>query len=319
MIESLAVYSGAAAGLATSALWTATSLFFTAAGRRLGPTVVNIIRIWFAVLLLGITHRLLSGQWIPDALAGQVVFLALSGVIGLTIGDQALFTAFVDIGPRMALLIMTLSPLLAALLGWIVLGETLGATAWLGMAMTIGGVGWVVAERQPTARIGQTARRARGILLALIGAVCQAGGLLLSKQGMGHGWLDKSQHMNPQAATFVRMAFAALGTLPIAAYYIYRARARGRSLRHPRGRPSPWRSGLLFTGCGAVVGPFLGVWMSLVASDRAPLGVAQTLCSLGPIIILPCVWIIHKESIGIRAIVGAVMAVSGAALLFFQT
>ena len=318
MLESLAIYSGPAAGVATSMLWTATSLFFTAASKRLGPTVVNVIRIWIAVLLLGTTHRLLTGNWIPEAVVGQVALLALSGIVGLTIGDQALFTAFVDIGPRLAMLIMTLSPLFAALFGWLALGETLGPTAWAGMAMTIGGVAWVVSERQPAQSRLRPSRRVRGMLLAVVGAVCQAAGLLFSKQGMGHGWLEESERMDPQTATFVRMVFAALATIPLTVFYFRRMRRSTHARTRSMGKRRMLGSGLLFTACGAIVGPFMGVWMSLVASDRAPLGIAQTLCSLGPIFILPCVRIIHKEPITTRAIGGAILAVSGAALLFFM-
>ncbi len=64
-------------------------------------------------------------------------------------------------------------------------------------------------------------------------------------------------------------------------------------------------------------GPFLGVWMSLVASDRAPLGVAQTLCGLSPVFILPFAALIHKERVSPRAVLGAVVAVGGSAVLFF--
>ncbi len=140
------VYIGPAAGVATSILWTATSLLFTAAGRRIGATLVNAVRIALAIVLLGVTHRFLQGVWIPDAVSRQVVLLGLSGILGLTIGDQALFVSFMDIGPRLAVLIMTTSPLIAAVLGWLVLGESLGWLACVGIMVTLGGVAWVVLE-----------------------------------------------------------------------------------------------------------------------------------------------------------------------------
>ncbi len=318
MIENLQDYIGPAAGVGTSVMWTFCMLFFTAAGKRLGSVVVNVSRIFMAIVLLGVTHRLLAGQWIPETLGRQVLFLALSGVIGLTIGDQALFTAFVDIGPRLSALIMTTSPLFAAIFGWVFLGESLHGLALTGMALTLGGVAWVVAERPPTV-IGETMpHRARGIFLALVGAACQAGGLLLSKQGMGHGWLEEGQRMSPQAATLIRMTFAGLGTLPII-LYCWRRGVGGASGGAVRWWSSPTvRAGIGFTCCGAVAGPFLGVWMSLVASDRAPLGIAQTLCSLTPIFLLPATAMIHKERITARAVLGALIAVAGSALLFVK-
>jgi drug/metabolite transporter (DMT)-like permease len=317
MDPNLDAYVGSAAGVATSLLWTATSLLFTAAGKRLGPTVVNATRITFAIVLLGLTHRLLSSQWIPDATSRQVLYLALSGVVGLSIGDQALFTSFLHIGPRLAMLIMTTSPLFAAFFGWLALGETLSLRAGIGVLMTLGGVAWVVMERPQGQTFVTTRRWIRGVVLASIAAACQAGGLLLSKQGMGHGWLPQDEHLGPQAATLTRMVFAGLGMIPIVLLHARRERKQ-RSIGTFPQPTGPVPSGVAFACAGAVVGPFLGVWMSLVAADRAPIGIAQTLCSLPPIFLLPFAATIHKERISMRAVFGAIVAVAGSALLFLQ-
>ncbi len=323
MFIPFAPYLGLAAGLATSLLWTATSLLFTAAARRIGPTVVNASRLLLAVVLHALTHLLLFATLIPNATPTQVLLLALSGIVGLTIGDQALLIAFVDIGPRLAMLVMTTSPLFAALFGWVVLGETLHATAWLGIALTIGGVSWVVLERPQVDTRRTMPRWLRGMVLALLAAACQAGGLLLSKQGMGHGFLPDDQHLAPQAATLIRVFFAGLGMVPILALHVRRERKR-RALLVELDRPEDRthigsrRAGLIFCGLGTIVGPYLGVWMSLVAADRAPLGIAQTLCSLSPIFLLPFAALLYGERIGPRAVAGALMAVAGSTLMFIQ-
>jgi drug/metabolite transporter (DMT)-like permease len=310
---------GSAAGIATSVLWTGTSLLFTAAAKRLGALVVNTARICMAVVLLGITHRLLTGDWLPDVNSRQVLYLGLSGLVGLAIGDQALFTAFVDIGPRLAMLVMTSAPLFAALFGWAQLGEKPAPLDWLGIAITLIGIAWVIAERprmvgQPPGVTGMMpTRRGRGLTLAFIGAACQAGGFLLSKVGMGHGWLPRAEHVDPQTASLVRMFFAALCMTPI--LLLHGVRGRTRQAGMARRAHSNVAAALLFTLGGATVGPFLGMWMSLVAGDHIPLGVAQTLLSLPPVFILPFAYWIHKEHIGFRAVAGAVLAVAGVAIL----
>jgi drug/metabolite transporter (DMT)-like permease len=267
MLQWLEAYAGPAAGIATSALWTATALFFTAASKRIGPVAVNAARIALAIVLLGVTHRLLAGAWAPAANGDQVLLLGLSGIVGLSLGDQFLFTAFVRIGPRIAMLIMATAPLLAALFGWLALDETMGRTAWLGIALTLFGVSWVIFERRRNDSAAHRAHRVRGIVFAFIAAGCQAGGLLLSKQGMGHGWLPPDQHLDPQAATLIRMVFAGLGVVPILALHLFR-RERRYIRRERFGSP---KSAWLLAAGGAVVGPYLGVWMSLVAADRTPL------------------------------------------------
>lgn len=315
MIPALELIKGPAAGVATSVLWTGTSVLFTGAGKRLGAVLVNSSRIAMAIVLLAVTHRVSSGTWIPDAHAEQLLFLALSGIVGLAIGDQALFVSFVLIGPRLAMLCMTTAPLFAALFAWAALGETLTPLAFLGMILTVGGVAWVVLERPHPRLMIPTAHRRRGVILGLAAAACQAGGLLLSKQGIGHGSLPESQHLPPLAATYLRMVFAGLGVLPILVVHALRQRQLRRVGVRPKRIGSP-AAGWLFTVGGAVFGPFLGVWMSLVAANNAPVGVAQTLCSLPPVFILPYSHWVQKEHVSRRAVLGAIIAVAGSALLF---
>lgn len=320
-------YVGHSAAIAGALFWTATSLLFTAAGRRIGSLAVNTIRLPIAVVLLGLTYRALSGQWIPDVPAGQVLLLALSGVVGLAIGDQCFFTAFVDIGPRLTTLMMTTSPLFAALFGYLALGERLEPAAWLGMFLTIVGVAWVLLEKPkhpatdpaggervapgPFLSRGQP-HFVRGLILAVIGAACQAGGLMLSKQGMGHG-VEGGVAVAPEAATLVRLVFATAVAIPV--FLVFQRRL---TRRYALRRMGTRRAGYIFTALGAIVGPYLGVWMSLMACDRAPLGIAQTLLSLTPIFILPFARVLHRERIGARAVAGTALAVVGCALLFQQ-
>lgn len=341
--EGMNILIGQAAGIVTSMFWVATSIFFTSAGRRIGPTNVNTIRIFMAIALLGITHLLRTGAWFSEIPGTQIGYLAASGIIGLAIGDQALFTSFVYIGPRLALLVMSTSPLLAVLFGWVVLDESLSGFAILGIVMTIGGVGWVVFERrlpvdhsaQPVGTIDESNKASIkasispphyqprwyvwGITLATIGSLCQAGGLLLSKQGMGHGVGDDAQMITPQAATLVRMIFAAVGVLPIYAIQWWRAHRSGVGMdAHVRAHRQ-WGVGLTLTFAGAIVGPYLGVWLSLVAADLIPIGIAQTLCSLSPVLVLPVVAVVYREKVSPRAVYGALLAVAGVSVLVFNT
>jgi drug/metabolite transporter (DMT)-like permease len=246
---------------------------------------------------------------------GQVILLALSGVVGLTLGDQALFISFADIGPRLAMLIMAGAPIFAVLFGWLALGETLSGVAWLGILLTVGGIVWVLLQKPDHGTTSRSPHRTRGIVLAFVAAACQAAGLLLSKQGIGHGWLPEDQHLDPQAATFIRMSFAGLGVVPIVLVQRHRRR-KGMTGAASKPLTGSRTAGFLLTVCAATCGAYLGVWMSLVATDRTAVGIAQTLCSLTPVFILPFAASLHKEHIGARAILGALIAVGGCALLF---
>jgi drug/metabolite transporter (DMT)-like permease len=73
---------------------------------------------------------------------------------------------------------------------------------------------------------------------------------------------------------------------------------------------------MLFTLGGAICGPFFGVWTSLIAVARIPAGIAATLNGTTPIWIIPGVVIFFKEKVSLRALLGAILAVGGVAVLF---
>ena len=74
--------------------------------------------------------------------------------------------------------------------------------------------------------------------------------------------------------------------------------------------------GVLAASGGAVTGPYLGVWLSLFAINTIPIGIAQTLLSLSPIMILPFARKLYGDRITPRTIAGTAVAFGGVALLF---
>ena len=139
---------GELAALTTAFVWSFGSLFFTSGGRQIGALNVNRLRLVFGVALLG-AALLISRGWLiqPETSGENFFYLALSGIIGLVIGDSLLFSAMVLIGTRLTLLIFALSPAISALFAWMYLDESLGLTAILGIAVTLAGVIWVTKER----------------------------------------------------------------------------------------------------------------------------------------------------------------------------
>ena len=136
----------------------------------------------------------------------------------------------------------------------------------------------------------------------------------MSKAGMGHGWLPEAARMAPLDATLIRMVFAAVFVLPMLLWLAARRRTGPPPGMIQTDRAAR-RAGYLFMVGGSIVGPTLGIWMSLIAADKAPLAVAQTLCSLSPVFILPLVMWIHRERVSVRAALGALIAVGGVVLL----
>ncbi len=308
------LYIGETAALATAVLWALTSIFFAEAGKRIGSFRVNSIRLLMAVGMYCIVLGLTRGHLLPpDLNREQFMWLALSGLVGLVFGDGCGFKALVMIGPRLTTLMYAGAPVLATVIAWIFLGEHLGVWAVVGIAVTISGISWVVLERRHKRNGPNDLGRSHpdagslrwGVLLGMGAALGQAAGLVMAKQGMLHA----GGVVEPLEASLVRMMVALVAIWLLAALrgelaYTLAALKDGRALA--------------FCGAGAVVGPFLGVWMSLVALKYIATGIAATLNSMTPVAIIPLVIRYYKEKVTLRAALGAVVAVGGVAILFLS-
>jgi drug/metabolite transporter (DMT)-like permease len=291
---------GEFAALATAVCWMFTALSFESAGRRVGSLAVNLIRLILAFFLLCAFTWITRGQPLPtDATAHAWFWLSLSGLVGLTMGDGFLFQAFVEVGSRISMLIMSSVPVLTTILSWLIMGETLSAAQFAGMTVTLAGIAMVVLERNPERRKVKLSRPARGILLAFGGAFGQALGLVLSKYGM--------RDYDPFAATQIRGIAGILGFC-VLFFFMKFWRRVGSALRHG---PAMRRIGV-----GAFFGPFLGVSLSLLAIQRTQAGVAATIIAITPVLIIPPAVLLFKERVTLREVVGAVIAVCGVAVMF---
>ena len=297
-------YIGEIAALSTVFLWAIGTLSFEAAGRRIGSTTVNFIRLAIAWAMLAI-WGLVSSRYmgVPfDATGEQWLWLGCSGLVGFFLGDLCLFRSFVLIGPRLSTLVFTLAPPMTALLGWMVIGEQLTWISGLGMALTLGGVAWVVAERRVDASVKHWHPSVWGISLAVLGALGQALGMVLSKKVL--------VGMDPIAATQIRIT-AALPAFAIL-FLVLRWYPRvAKGLKDSRAMAQ--------VTLGAFVGPVLGVSLLMFSMQYLPAAVSQTFVAALPVVILPFVIVIHKERVSPRAAIGAVIAGAGVVILFIRT
>jgi len=295
-------HTGEVAALLTAFFWTITALAFEAAGKRVGSLVVNLLRLCIGLLLLSIFTLIVRGMLLPlDASMHAWVWLSLSGLVGLVWGDFLLFRAFIVLGARISMLIMASVPPFTALIGWLILGETLGLYHWIGMALTVSGISLVILQRTPGRNQVTFSKPVAGILLALGGAFGQAMGLVLSKYGM----VDYDAF----AATQIRLIAGLFGFVLL--FFLLRRWDRiGPALRNRRAIGN--------ISIGATFGPFLGVSFSLIAIQNTVAGVAATIMAIVPILIIAPAAIIFKERVTLKEVTGALIAVAGVAILFLK-
>jgi drug/metabolite transporter (DMT)-like permease len=327
----MVLHVGALAALGSAFAWTFTALVFEYAGKRIGAFALNFLRLVLGCLFLGLYGLVVRGSFFPfDAPLSAWLWLGLSGLVGLVLGDLLLFQSFIDIGSRLAMLIYATAPAFAAVLGFLVFGERISLFGIGGMCLTLGGIAIVVFGRRgakngvgegasnlvggalaPAVAPADRPHRARGITLAVGATLGQAAGLILSKFGAALGATHSDGRgvgaMDPFAGTQVRVA---TGVLAFAVILL--ATRSWRGIR----RALEDRKALASLTVGSFFGPFLGVSLSLLAVQSGNVGVASAIMSIVPILIIAPSALIFKEKVALREVLGSVVAVAGVFALF---
>ena len=286
--------------LLAAACWAVSSLFSAPPAQRLGAFAFSRWRMVFASLILwGLS--LASGGWRSLDMAA-IGLLGLSGVVGIFIGDTALFSCMNRLGPRRSGVLYATHALFSGVLAWAWLGEVLWGWALLGSGLLVGGVMVAVAwgKRGDETHLWEQTRGplAVGVALGLLSALCQSLGTLMIKPLMGSG-------IDPVAASATRMSLAlgAHGLLLASGWSGARAKA---PLRRQDGF-------LIFMS--AAVAMALGMTLILIALRDGQAGLVAVLSSVTPVLILPLLWLVYKRRPASGAWLGALLAVSGAALI----
>lgn len=308
-------YLGEIISLFVAVSWTITAICFEYAGKRVGTLSLNIIRLAMAIGMLGLTLLFFTGAFFPMGAGREAWFwLAISGFIGYVLGDYCLFSSYILIGSRFGQLFMTLAPPSAAIAGYFILGETLTMNAWLGMFVTMLGIGLsIFGKSEGTSRRLNLKLPVKGILLGVGAGLGQGVGLVFSKLGMNFYMenIDLSDsvalHLVPFAATQIRAIVGLAGFLLVMCW-----RRQTKALLHSLTD----RKAMVSTTGGAFFGPFIGVSLSLMAVQYTAAGIASTLMALTPILILAPSYFFFRQKITPREILGAVISVFGVSLFF---
>lgn len=295
------LYLGEIAAIITSITYALNSTLFTSAGKLVGSIVVNRVRLVAAWIFLSLAHWIFLGSlWPVDADLNRWFWLGISGIIGLVLGDAFLFQAFLWVGPRLSMLMMSLAPIIAAVIAWIFLGEKLAIWQMTGILITLVGVGWVVLDKNKN-QVNPKENYLKGILFGIGGATGQGLGVVLAKVGLDGNYSAIS-------ANFIRMFTALIVILLVTIIQKQLIQTITVVRQKPRA--------LMGIIGGAFSGPFLGVSLSLFALQNTSIGVASTLMALPPIFLLPVEHFYYQEKIGWGAILGTVVAMIGVAVLF---
>ncbi len=305
--------SGEVIAILTTLCWSLGIFPFTEVAKLIGTAPLNQYRLLLAWVIISIILFFWNGlslfELFTNPLPYHFLFLGLSGIIGFSIGDYCSFTSFRLLGPKLGSLYTTFAPGAALIVGYVALNETINLIGILGIIITISGVIWLTLSKKDSnaaLKVGYTRDR-KGILFGIIGALCQGIGLVLSKYGVDY----YSEKLPTMHAVWIRLLFA------FSAAFIVSLLA-GKLISNSKPVLTNEKNNLPYMFLGTLLGPVMGVTLSLFAIQKLEVAVAQTIFALLPLFVLPISLIVYKEKITLQSILACIIALIGVLILIWR-
>jgi len=295
-------YLGEIAALSAAFLWAISSVVYGRLGLQIPPLQLNFYKGIVAITLIVVT-LLFLGKTTTDISLATGGWLLISGVIGIGLGDTAYFAALNSLGARRTLLLETSSPPISALLAWVLLGEQLNQSTWIGIFLTILGIVWVISERNPhdTNNISS-----QGIIWGLLAAIAQAFGAVISRFAL------IQSNINPLESTLIRLVG---GTAIVLGLLLFPKILKTKVKIKYEWNLSWQKLGII--AIAAIGSTYLGIWLQQISLKFASTGIAQTFLATSPLFILPII-IFQGEKTSWRALFGVLISLTGIALVFVR-
>lgn len=289
--------------LGAAACWALGSVTSVMPARHLGAFAFTRWRmmmvacmLWAVVAVTGTWHGFTPSYW---------GVMAVSGLIGIFVGDTALFAAVNRLGPRRAGVLFATHAAFSAGLGFIVLDERMSLQAFAGAVLTLLGVMTaIVLGRHKDETHAWEADRGHvgaGVALALLAALCQAVGSLIAKPVM-------ALQVDPVMASAVRV------TVATCAHFVLLGAGFAASRAH---QPATLRV-LGQTALNGFIAMGIGMTLVLLALEKGDVGMVAILSSVSPILVLPLLWFQLKRAPAAGAWIGATLTVAGTALILWR-
>lgn len=299
---------GLVAATTASFFWAISVVLYRRVGRIMPPVMLNMSKGLFAVAILtvviGMDWFVLGNKpWeMPIGLLG---LMALSGLIGIGVGDTLFFAGLNRMGARRMLLLFTINPVITVAAAWLLMDEQLIWQQLIGIALTCGGVTWVIAERNAGKADGHV--DLLGVVFGIGAASCQATGILISRYVFENG------EMTEPASAWLRLGAGALILVLCLPLDKLLKNSGGEHYHHPDD-PSKLQARVMFF-VALLLGTVGGIWLMQIAIKQSgQIGVATTLLSTSPLFVLPIVAMLG-ERISKRAVIGALITIIGIAML----
>lgn len=294
-------FQGEIAAIGAAIAWAVATWIYSQFSHRFSALQLNIVKgvIASAMMLMALPFE---GTVEPSIETQHLIILAVSGVVGIAIGDSAYFASLKRIGANKTLLLESLAPPLSGVLALLALGSVLSVQSWLGVVVTTLAVTFVIF--QPSEANSEMSWS--GVAFGLLASVCQASGVVISHYALVAGDLP------PLLGAFIRLTVGVLAVMVV--INLFETTPYKGIKQHLK----ELTSGALLWLIGAIfVGTFLALWLQQVALKHANPAIAQTLIATSPLFIL-IIYLIKGQRVSAKSALGTLVAVGGISLFFVQ-
>jgi len=283
---------GVFAALGTALCWAIAARLFSATGNAFSPLSMNF---WKGVVSIAILAGVLAIFPPAPYNMQDVVWLLLSGLIGIGIGDTCFFKALKSIGDSQAVLVAeTLAPLFTALFAMAFIGEWITWQQWVGVAVVLLSVDMVIkAHKRSATHIFATS----GYLYGVGAALCQAVGAVVSRDILGSGEVDAA------SAAFLRL----IGGMAFVVPFMLITRSKWMPVMHKKGI---WPIFILAT----LLGTTAAIYLQMFAFAYAKAAVVQTLIATSALMSIGVAWVMGEKATK-ATIVWSAIALCGVGIL----
>jgi len=285
---------GILAALASAASWAFGTVVFDRLGKEIPYAGITFLKGAFSIVLMGALA--VWGGGLVDVSLRDFAYLALSGIIGIAIGDTLFFRSLQDLGAKTQVLYFMLGQVVTMLLSFLLLGDILSLQEYVGALILLIGiviVTWGKQEDHPNKR--------RGIILGFLSILCFSVSTIMVKVAIGG--------IDVVSATFYRMVFGTLSVMFV-----------GVTSRKIGGWVAPLRKGstLALFILNVVVITLGGFLLSMLAIKCISVSLASVLSATEPVFVLLLAFLINRERPTRRELVGAAISIVGLLIIILN-
>ncbi|EJA7360501.1 DMT family transporter [Vibrio alginolyticus] len=293
-------YVGETAAIGAAIVWALATWIYSQSSHRFSALHLNIVKGTLASFMMIAFLPFTSDEAYKSIDSHHLVVLALSGIIGIAIGDTAYFASLKRIGPNKTLLLESLAPPISGVLALTLLGSALSVQSWFGVMITTSAVVCVIF--QPSRRNDK--QDWGGVGFGLLASVCQASGIVISHYALVAG------DILPLLGGLVRLS---VGVLVVCAVVKVAERSPFQDII--KSLTEMDRAAIAWLILAIFVGTFIAIWLQQVALKHANPAVAQTLIATSPLFML-LICALKGEKQTIKNVVGTLAALVGISLFF---